>query len=266
MSSNYIKWILIFAFLLFGLRSYAQQNEEVTLTSPPSIDRILQWEESFTYKVKYSFFNLGEIKVQVVRDTLDGMESWRLETIIISNSSVPFVGEEEVHYNSIFTTEAPMLKEHLFWRDKVLEEKFKDALYRFDYENNKIYAREEAESDTLKLKKNGGSGHLMFLIGRMFAGIEDEFSLPIYIELEKGKLQYHSTTETEMREYEPFDEPVKTFYSEGETDIEGPFGFKGSFKSWYMADTLRVPVEAHVRVWLGNAKIILTDYSKKLRK
>ena len=75
-----------------------------------------------------------------------------------------------------------------------------------------------------------------------------------------------NTLEKEKRKYDAFDEPVETYYGEGESTIDGPFGFRGSFKSWYLADDLRVPLEAHVRVWLGNVRIKLIDYKKELRK
>lgn len=235
---------------------------------PPTTSEILKWHEVFTYEVRYSFFKLGQVKVEVVGDTLyNGGKSWYIRTIITSNSGIPFVGREENWYNSIFVESDSLPKAQLYWRDDVDDKKFSDIRYEFDLEANKVYAREEdGRQDTLDLKPYGSSGQMSFLIGRLFAGTETTFQIPLYISLEEGYLTVLNTTRTEERKYKAFDEPVLTYYGEGETSIEGPFGFRGDFKSWYLADSLRVPLEAHVKVWLGNVRVKLIDYHKELRK
>jgi len=66
-----------------------------------------------------------------------------------------------------------------------------------------------------------------------------------------------------MRSYEAFDEDIETYMSEGRADINGPFGFRGKFKSWFSTDDLRIPVEAHVRVIFGNVKVRLISYERQ---
>ena len=87
----------------------------------------------------------------------------------------------------------------------------------------------------------------------------------MYLDEEKGTIDMKYTQRMELREYDAFSTPVNTYYSSGYADIDGPFGFRGDFKAWFGSDPLRIPLEAHVRVWLGNVKVRLIDYSKELR-
>lgn len=231
---------------------------------PPVAGELMRWHEVFTYEVRYSMFKLGEIKVELVRDTVyQEKKGWHLQTIIKSSPGIPFVGREENHYNSIFELTDNLPHSLVFWTDNVDEQEFDNSRYQFDYERNKVYMREEEETDTLDLEEPASSGQLIFIISRLYAGTNETFKIPIFLNLEKGYIEVTNTTEREIREYDAFPEPVETYYSEGSSTIEGPFGFRGDFKSWYLADDLRVPLEAHVRVWLGNVRVKLTDYKKE---
>ncbi len=234
--------------------------------SAPEMDELLSWHEVFTYEVRYSFFRLGEVKVEVVSDTLyRDQEAWYIRTIITSNPGIPFVGREENHYNSIFTMTDSLPHELAYWTDDLDDNEFENSRYEYDYVAGKVYARDDEERDTLDIEEPASSGQLIFLISRLFAGSENDFTIPVYLNLEKGYIEVTNTLHTEMREYKAFEKPVKTYYSEGESTIDGPFGFRGSFKSWYLADDLRVPLEAHLRVWLGNVRIKLIEYTKESR-
>jgi len=234
---------------------------------PPTMEELLEWKEVFTYKVKFGFFKLGEVKTTIIRDTTyQGQKIWWLRTVITSNSGIPFVGEEENHYNTymVETDSTPYTK--LYWRDNLDEDEFEAEVYEFDYEKEKVYISENMSPvDTLSLTEPSSSGQLIFYYSRLFAGTNQDYRLPVYLEREKGYIDATNSTKGEMRDYEAFEDPVKTYFSEGDADIDGPFGFRGKFKAWYIADDLRVPAEAHAKVWLGNVKVQLIDYKKERR-
>lgn len=234
---------------------------------PPTIQELLKWKEVFTYEVRFSFFKLGEVQTTILRDTTyEGQKLWWLRTIITFNPGIPFVGREENHYNTFFAENDSLPYTRLYWRDNVDEKEFNDERYRFDYEKQKVYYSEGGTPvDTMELTEPSSSGQLIFYYSRLFAGTDNDYRLPVYLEREKGYINGTNRSETEMREYKAFDEPVKTYYSEGDADIDGPFGFRGRYKAWYIADDLRVPAEAHAKVWLGNVKVRLIDYKKEHR-
>lgn len=271
MNFLYRRFCLLVAFILVAAApAVAQDNSSpfADREQPPTAGELLKWHEIFTYEVRYSFFKLGEVKVEIVADTLlNGSKSWHLRSIITSNSGIPFVGEEENHYNSLFSVNNDAFQVQKFWTDNVDEEEYKDSEYIFDRQQQKVYAYEmDQPRDTLALEEPASSGHIIFYMGRLTAGTDSVLKMPIYLNSEKKYMTITHTTKTEMREYDAFSEEVETYYSKGKTDIDGPFGFSGEFESWYLTDDLRVPVEARVKVWLGNAKIRLIEYKKELRK
>lgn len=234
------------------------------LSHPPDMKELMQWKETFIYEVKFGAFKLGEVKTEVIKDTtFQGHQVWWLQTIITSNSSIPFVGEEENHYNTFFVEGDNSPYTLLYWRDNVDEQEFNDERYRFDYENQKVYVSRQGEpADTLKLTELSSGGQLIFYYSRLFAGTDQKFRLPVYLESEKGYITATNSTKIHMREYAAFEKPVRTYLSEGDADIKGAFGFRGKYKAWYIADDLRIPAETHARVWLGNVKIRLIFYKK----
>lgn len=236
---------------------------------PPTMNELMQWHEVFTYEVRYSFFKLGEVKVEVVTDTLaGGRKSWHLKSIITSNSGIPFVGKEENHYNSLFHIDRNKMKILEYWTDNVDEENYRETEYIFDHKADRVYGYEseiEQRRDTLALEEPASSGHSLFYRSRLSAGTDTTIHFPVYLNLEKKYITLNNTMETDMRSYDAFPDDVKTYYTKGDADIDGPFGFSGEFESWYLADDLRVPVEARVNVWLGNVKIKLIDYKKVKR-
>lgn len=233
----------------------------------PTESELLEWHEVFTYEVRYSLFKLGEVKVETMGDTLyNGQQAQYLRTIITSNPGIPFVGREENHYNTIFTQTDSLPHTLVYWTDNVDEEEYDETRYIYDYEAGQVYMREGEDRDTLAIEEPASSGQLIFHLGRLFAGTENDFTIPVYLNLAKGYISVNNTLKKEMRKYKAFDQPVVTYYGEGESTIDGPFGFRGDFKSWYLGDDLRVPLEAHVKVWLGNVRIKLIDYKKELAK
>lgn len=258
--------------LLVGMISELQaQNLQGVreVTPPPTMQDIMQWHEVFTYEVRYSFFKLGEVKVEIVSDTLyNGKKSWYLKSIITSNTGIPFVGDEENHYNSLFYYGRDEMKIQKYWTDNVDEEKFNETEYIFNRAENRVYAYEsekEPPRDTLALEEPASSGQSLFYRSRLTAGTDTLIRYPVYLNLEKKYITLNHSTKTDMRGYEAFPEEVKTFYTQGRADIKGPFGFSGDFEAWYLANKLRIPVEARVNVWLGNVKIKLIDYKKEKR-
>lgn len=235
---------------------------------PPSLQELLEWKEKFIYEVRYGFFKVGEVETEIVRDTTyEGKRLWWLRTVITSNSSIPFVGEEENHYNTFFVETDTLPHTRLYWRDNVDEEEYNAERFIFDYEQEKVFLSENGEpTDTLELTEPSTSGQLIFMYSRLFAGTEKTYSLPVYLEGEKGYIDVINSRKTETREYKAFPEAVTTYFTEGDANIEGPFGFSGEFKAWYRADDLRLPLEAHAKVWLGNVKVKLIDYKKERRQ
>lgn len=251
----------------FATGSLAQHNEyTIREEGSPTAREVLSWHEVFTYEVRYSFFNLGTVRIEVTDTLYHGEPAWHLSGVITSNPGIPFVGKEENHYNSIFTIDDGRPRERVYWKDNVDEQQFNEDRYVYNYDLKKVFAFRKGEAtDTLDLEQPATSGPLIFLFSRLHAGQHIDSRLYIYLDEEQGHIDMEYTHRQDDREYAPFQYPVDAYYATGHADIDGPFGFSGNFKAWFANDDLRIPLEAHVKVWLGNVKVRLIEYNKEVR-
>ena len=231
---------------------------------PPTMEMMLNAREVFEYEVKYGFLTLGWVDVELLPDTTwNGDKAYHLRTRVRSNNRIPFVGTKIVDYQNLFQYNDRWPYSFVFWRDDVHEEEFNRVRIEFDREADEVRFFERGEpTDTLDLQEPASGGDIIFFYSRLFAGVPRAYMLPVYTEGEMGMVTSMSQTETRLRKYDAFEEPIPTYYSEGRADLDGPFGFNGNFKSWFSADDLRIPVEAHVKIIFGNVKVRLISYER----
>jgi hypothetical protein len=256
---------ILLILIVLGVQSVsAQSSFTYDRDKPPTMEMLIDAREVFEYEVTYGFFTLGWVKVELLPDTtFEGNDVFHLRTQIRSNNRVPFVGTRIVNYETLFQFNDEFPYSYKFWRDDVHDEEYERLKIDFDREQEKVFFYDRGElTDTLDLIEPASGGDVIFYFSRLFAGLEEPYSLPVYTEGQMGPVVASSGPNTEMRSYKAFDNPVETYLSEGEADIEGPFGFRGRFKSWFSTDDLRVPVEAHVRVIFGNVKVRLISYDR----
>lgn len=259
--------LLLYTAVLPGTNLQAQHSFSDTAAAPPSLEDLFSVKEEFRYEVKYGFFKLGWVNVRLLSDTLvDGSIMKHLFTEIESNSGIPFVGDELDQYHSLFYENENGLPQTLeFWKDNRDENEFREIEYIFDRAKGEVRYKEEDDSrDTLALEDPATAGHIIFYFSRLFAGSEKEFKLPVYVTKKKGYILARNSTEKEERKYAPFEESIQAYRLDGSTDnIDGPFGFSGDFRAWYLDDDLRVPLEARVKVLWGNVIVKLIEYSRE---
>ena len=255
---------LLLPVLLFtSYLGFNQANEN----KQPTIEDIVLAKETFKYEVKYGFFKLGWIEVTLLPDTLyKGKWHKHLFTNIISNSRSPFIGTEIDHFHSLFyENENGIPVTSLYWKDNIDEGIFEDITYKFDRELGEVtYKEEDNTRNTLEIHEPATAGHLILIFSRLFAGSDKPSTLPIYNSKKLGFIHFENSSKLEKRKYKPFDGLINAYLTKGSTEnISGPFGFNGNFRAWFLADDLRVPLEARIKVFLGNAIIKLIEYKKE---
>lgn len=256
---NTILLLFLITGTVFGQSELTFERDE-----PPTMDMLMSVHERFVYNVRYGFLNLGEVEVERMQDTtFQGKDVFYMRTIMRSNSRIPFVGTRDVHYQNFFSYNDEWPYSYLFWRDDMHSEEYERYKIEFDRKEMEVRFFEKGEvMDTINLEEPASGGDIIFYFARMFAGIEETFELPVYIENDKGNVSAKSGPDTEKRSYDAFPDPIDTYMTEGFADIDGPFGFRGNFKAWFATDDLRIPVETHVRIIFGNVKIRLISYER----
>ncbi|MEX0609263.1 MAG: DUF3108 domain-containing protein [Balneolaceae bacterium] len=257
---------VLFIILIFSTSAFARQEFPSERECPPTMEELFSVKETFRYEVKYGFFKLGWVTVTLLSDSLYQGKSHKHLLTEIESSGIPFVGKELDQFNSLFFVNDDGLPvESVYWKDNVDEEKYDEIRYVFDREAGLVSYKEEDDTrDTLALEEPATSGHVIFYFSRLFAGSEEGFKLPVYVTKKAGYIFAENSTETEERRYAAFEEPVNAYLMEGTTEkIEGPFGFSGDFRAWFLDDDLRVPLEARVKVFLGNVIVKIIEYNRE---
>lgn len=265
---------------------------------PPDIPTIVSLRERFIYEVSFGLLTLGTVDVQLhpvdpadlsprVVELAAGLTAavpasqprsgpsastppisseptfHRLDMTIRSNPTIPFVGDRRVRYSSLFMVRDSLFHDIRFWRDDLHDDEFERALVEFHHGSGQVYFFERGVAqDTLPIVEPASGGSLIFLHSRTYAESRERYLLNIFLENERAEIWANGHPEPVTRSYKAFDKPIPVYLSSGSTNVDGPFGFSGEFKSWFSADDLRVPVEAWVRIFVGSVKVRLLEYQR----
>jgi hypothetical protein len=172
--------LLINLIILTGYSSLAAQ-ESLTFDreEPPTMEMMLEAREMFEYEVRYGFFTLGWVEVELLPDTTwNGQKAYHMRTTMRSNRRLPFMGTRIVNYENIFQFNEKWPFSHLFWRDDIHDEEYERVRIEFDRELERVIFFERGEpTDTLALEEPASGGDIIFYYSRMFAGIEEPYTL-----------------------------------------------------------------------------------------
>lgn len=232
---------------------------------PPEVSEILSVQEKFTYDVRYGFLNLGTVTIYIVSDTTyRGQPAHYVFSKIKSNPGIPLVGYKERNYHTLMAHNDTTFYGLRFWTDSVHDNLFEETVYDYDYPAQRVYTFEEGEAiDTLELLQPADSGPALFYFSRLHAGTNRHVKYPIYISHEMGYVELENSSKVESYSSRAFPNgDVDAVRTRGNADVDGPFGFRGRIDALYKANDLRIPLEARIRVWIGNVRVRLIEYEK----
>jgi len=226
--------------------------------------RLMGLKERLTYEAYYGFMKLGEAVVEQYQDTVyKGQRRRLLRTIVTSNPKLLFVGYKEERFHSIVTTNDTTVYDLYYWKDDVDDKKFKMERYEYDYRNGRVLAwKEKGGPDTLVLKGPSISGPAVIYHTRLLAGTGRTTRIPIFINQKQYQILMQDHRRTESIENSTFGRThEQAWFVDGDAAFDGPFGFSGKFKGWVLKDRHEnVPLEGHVKVWIGSIRVKLVKY------
>lgn len=234
-------------------------------SGPPTVRQLVDADEVFEYRVEYGIFTLGTVTIEVVKDTTwKGKPAFILLSKIKSNPNLWFVGDKERHFISVTGYDQQTFFCYDFHSNSIHDRQYRDTEYRYDYERGVVTGFEFGKpKGRWPITEPSDSGPGLFYVSRLYAGRDTLVNYPIVTEFEKGISRMRFTSLIEPREIPFFTTgPVPAFRMNGQADLKGPFGFSGAFTAWYGTDPMRLPYEAHVKVWVGNVVVRLVDYKR----
>jgi hypothetical protein len=255
-------FILIF-FLIF-IQGLAGSEKQIQLLIPA--DKKMFVGEELKYIVKYSFLDLGEIRLKLRGEKIiGGKKYYNAIAYIDSYSGIPFVNLHQVYesnINSNYYSE--------FFRGLVKEEKYTSYTdYSFDYRNQKIHIKKgkisppEVWTDSSAIADTQyQDGLSLFYYARMNTGQKKSENIPCFVTEEKVYTTINFYDKPLKASIDALDYDINCVRLDGSTDFVSIFGLTGYFEGWFTNDEAAVPVIAKMKVIIGNITLELVEWKR----
>ena len=247
--------------LLLGLLSVPPPAQ----AGAPVPSKVLAEAEELTYNVRYAFFDLGQIRLKILkRVSTPAYVAYSAKAYIDSYPKIPFV--------DLHATFESLVDSTVFSRHFVAKVRDKDwwdyARYTFEYDQNRIITevghRDTTieKQDTLMINSVYQDGLSLFYFAREQVLSGKRMNVPTIVKEKKVNtyIDFHQTRTSV--EIDALNYPVDVVSFDGTLDFIGLFGLTGDFEGWFSNDEARVPILAKMKVILGSITIELMSWKR----
>ncbi|MGB2957742.1 MAG: DUF3108 domain-containing protein [Bacteroidota bacterium] len=252
-------------FSVFWVLVWFLATPAVAQTESDSIPPVFFVGEELTYNVRYSFFDLGQIRIRTIREVrTPEYLAYEARAFIDSYSSVPFVDVHAVFENVMDSSAFS----RAFTGRSRQDDYYEISHYDFEYDKNRIVMAvsrgdtTRKELDTLEISTPCQDGLSLFFYARERLFSQQAAGVPTIIKEERVETYIDFRTEKESVEIDAVDYPVDVVRFDGDADFVGFFGLTGYFEGWFSNDAARVPIMAHLQVIIGNITVELMKWER----
>ncbi len=239
---------------------------DATVTFPQSNGNahVFKIGEGLVYNVRYGFISLGKITVTVTgsKETSNGT-LYQATADIASYSGVPFVSLHHI-YSSEMTP-----RFYSMWFESLERNKDEwDVMrFNFDYDRMRVLVEEglqgnEELTDTLEIDNYYQDGLSLFYFARGFIGTDENITIPTLVNKDVVTTDFVFNGARTSRKSKGVDYPVDVIELRGRANFSGIFGMTGAFRGWFSNDDAAIPIEAKLRVLIGNVTVELIEWNR----
>ena len=260
---NFLTLTLI---VMCTFRNFSQSEQVTTIGEYDKTDKLLVGED-LTYVVKYAFFNLGEIRFNVVEKTrLKDTCVYKTVAYIDSYPDLPFVNIHQVYESYIDSSSLLPLKffAQIFGEDTIL--------VNYDFIGDSIVQMQKAISGGRKIwfdstaiihqPVQDGLSILYFV--RSSFGKEQTIHFPCFVNEGEETTTISFYNEPEPASIEAVEYEIDCLYLDGYTDFVSVYGMTGNFEGWFSNDKYAVPIRAKLNVIIGSVDLELIKWNSEL--
>jgi len=259
--------ILIAGMVVFSGMAILISSEREKNIAIPEIkgnENVFVVGEKLVYRVRYGFISLGEITVTVngAVETENG-RLYHADADIASYSGVPFVSLHHI-YSSDMTSDFYSIWFEALERNK---DSWDVTRFNFDYDMMNVEVEEGARgnvmaTDTLDIEGYLQDGLSLFYFARGFIRSEVDMTIPTLINKDAVTTDFVFNGKRDGKKSKVTDYPVDVIELRGNANFSGIFGLSGAFRGWFTNDDAAVPIEAKLRVLIGNVTIELIEWDR----
>lgn len=227
--------------------------------------RVLLEGEELVYNVRYTFIDLGQIRVRTIGKTRQAtFVAYDARALIDSYRGIPFVDLHAVFESRMDST----VYSHEFTGKVKQDNQWDFARYHFDYGGRRVlmeigqHDTVVAKRETLQVSGTQQDGLSLFFFARdqVFSG--KKVNVSCVVKEQKVNTYIDFSKERTSVEVDAIDYPVDVVKFEGNAEFEGIYGLTGGFTGWFSHDEARVPILAKMRVIVGSVTIELMKWTR----
>ncbi len=257
--------ILFFAFPIFESSSLLSAGKDRIETINTGSTQLLQIGEELVYKVSYSIFTLGRVKITIAdTSTKNGKKFFIAKAFI--DSEVPFVNVHQVFYSEI---DPNLFSRFFIIHDTKDPNRMYYIKYDFDYPKNKVYYETGWKPDNTIVKKGEEKvfeeqqdGLSLFFFARGNLHNKGIIDCPIFINEKTFNAHFNFLGKVGSQKIDAVKYPIETKEFEGKAEFTGIFGLTGEFRGYFSNDDAGVPIVAKMKVILGSVHIELEKWNR----
>jgi len=262
-----MKNFLTFALIVIStLSTFSQPGQDTIVSKSDKTDKLLVGED-LTYVVKYAFFNLGEIRFNVVEKTeFKNTCVYKTVAYIDSYPDLPFVQIHQVYESYIDSSSLFPLKffAQIFGEDTVF--------IKYDFIGDSLVQIQKETRDGTKILLDSAAsihqpvqdGLSILYYTRSIIGKEQTIKIPCFVNAREEITTINFNEEAEPVSVEAVDYEIDCVYLDGYTDFVSVYGMTGNFEGWFSNDQYSVPIRAKLNVIIGSVDLELIKWNSTL--
>ncbi|MFH0992260.1 MAG: DUF3108 domain-containing protein [bacterium] len=261
---------LVFVIFLFSGSTGIPEKSKIHKSVPAVQSTMLQIGEELEYKVSYSFFTIGTIRIQVVDAvTNNGRTIYRTKAFINSNPSLTWLVDLHIQFESEMD---PSIYSHGWIGDDSTKKEVTYRRFAFDYNKNRVTmdrgrkisggVRKTEVLDTTAISGQCQDGLSLFFYARENVRQKKQVSVLTFIDKQEASTLINFQNAIADADIDAVDYPIEVVALDGKADYVGVFGLTGGFRGWFSNDEARIPIIARMNVILGSIKIELMKWNR----
>ncbi len=223
--------------------------------------------EELYYEVNYSFINIGWIKFNAERE-LGKPDVYDCKAVMKSSEGLPFV-TVNYEFHSVIEAKDGNVKPLKFTAYEFKDEKRSVLTYDYNYDSGFVdikkigFDGQQEVNKRIMTNTQFQDGLSIFYYARYAFDKSQTVNIPVimYVDSAMMKIDFDTKATDVIMSGVKYD--VSSVYLEGFAYFTAVFGLTGDFSGYFSNDAARIPLEAKLKVKIGNISVELKSWKRK---
>ena len=231
-------------------------------------DKNLEVGEKLSYVVKYAFFVLGQVTLEITgKKEINDHTAYNTIAYIDSYENIPFVDIHQIYKSEVTNNYYSDYFEGIVKTDDY--DTFTDYYFRYDSSKIRIIkgkvSPEQIWTDStssIETDKKYQDGLSIFYFARMNSGQKKSEEVSGFVNEKKVGTTINFYDDFEDISIDAVDYPVACVKVDGHLNFVSIYGLTGYYEGWFSDDEAAIPVLAKMKVMVGNITLELRKWER----